>query len=41
MRKYRVKKPLHFLSKMPNGKYEVMTNKDRWYENTVISFIWG
>lgn len=52
MRKYRVRKPMHILVKVSSpipsyvrtccgGRYEVMTNKSRFYEGTRISFIRG
>ena len=41
MKKYRVKRPMYILSKLPNGKYEILIDKRRWYESTEISFIRG
>lgn len=41
MKKYRVRRPLYILSKMPSGKYEVLIDKQRFYEGTTISFIRG
>lgn len=41
MKRFKVKKPKYILSKMPNGKYEVLIDSERYYEGTVISFIWG
>lgn len=41
MKRYKVKKAKYILSKMPNGKYEILIDKSRWYEGTTISFIRG
>lgn len=41
MKKYRVRRAKYILSKMPNGKYEILIDKSRFYEGTVISFIRG
>ena len=54
MKKYKVKRPMHFLSKVNgsvilpsyvrtccNGRYEILTNKVRFYEGTTVAFIRG
>lgn len=53
-KRYRVKRPLHFLSEVDRsrpipsfiktycgGRYEVLTNKTRFYEGTKINYIRG